>query len=448
VLVVSNDVVNVNMAGPGMRYLEMARALSEDVDVTLAVPSPTELSVPGVRLVCYDEAQVGSLHVLVENSAVAVVSGYMVDKFPFLEQTYTRLVVDLYDPFVLENLHYHVNESPADQDMLNQRAVDVTNRLARLGDFFVCGSERQRDFWMGVLTANGRINPRTFTQDHELRSLIDVVGIGFPRRELRHRPMLRGVHPAFSQDSRIVLWGGGIWDWLDPLTLVRAWPKVLSRHPEARLVFLGTRHPNPAVPHHRMADQTVALATEIGEKDATVFFYEWIPYEERESLLYESDVGVALHPLHVETRYSIRTRVLDYLWARLPVLVSDGDVTSDWIRQYGVGEVAPPLNSDAVAEALCLLLDKPKEAWRSQFESLREAFYWPAVIGPLRRYCLRGTIAPDRERRPAPVQAEAAAPAKEAPGLLVRALNVWRILGLRAVLRRTWQYVVGRPVRP
>ena len=336
-LIVSNDVVDVKMAGPGMRYLEMARALSDDVDVTLAVPSATELRVPGVRLVCYDEGQAGSLHVLVENSDVAVVSGYMVDKFPFLQQTHTRLVVDLYDPFVLENLHYHVNESQADQDMLNQRAVDVTNRLARLGDFFICGSERQRDLWMGVLTANGRINPRTFTQDHELRSLIDVVGIGFPHRELRHRPMLRGVHPAFSQESRIVLWGGGIWDWLDPLTLVRAWPKVLLRHPEARLVFLGTRHPNPAVPHHRMADQTVALAVEIGEKDRTVFFYEWVPYEERESLLYESDIGVALHPPHVETRYSIRTRVLDYLWARLPVLVSDGDVTSDWIRQYGVG---------------------------------------------------------------------------------------------------------------
>jgi GT2 family glycosyltransferase/glycosyltransferase involved in cell wall biosynthesis len=445
VLIVSNDVVDTKMAGPGMRYLEMARSLINDADVTLAVPSATELRVPGVLLVGYNEAEAGSLRVLVENSDVALISGYMVDKFPFLQSTRTRLVVDLYDPFLLENLHYHSSESPADQETLNQLAVDATNRLARVGDFFICGSERQRDLWMGVLAANGRINPRTFAQDGELRALIDVVGIGFPRRELQHHPLLRGVHPAFSKDSRIVLWGGGIWDWLDPLTLVRAWPKVLLRNPEARLVFLGTRHPNPAVPHHRMADQTVALAVEIGEKEKTIFFYEWIPYEERESLLHESDIGVALHPPHVETRYSIRTRVLDYLWARLPVLVSDGDITSDWIRLYGVGEVVPPQDSDAAAKALGRLLEKPKEWWQSQFDCLREAFYWPTVVAPLRRYCLSGSIAPDRSIRSLRAQTPAAA-AQQVPSLLPRALNVWRTLGFRAALRRTWQYALGRPV--
>jgi GT2 family glycosyltransferase len=36
VLIVSNDVVDTKMAGPGMRYVEMARTLSDDADVTLA----------------------------------------------------------------------------------------------------------------------------------------------------------------------------------------------------------------------------------------------------------------------------------------------------------------------------------------------------------------------------------------------------------------------------
>ena len=27
------------------------------------------------------------------------------------------------------------------------------------GDFFVCASERQRDYWLGMLAAEGRITP-------------------------------------------------------------------------------------------------------------------------------------------------------------------------------------------------------------------------------------------------------------------------------------------------
>jgi hypothetical protein len=149
---------------------------------------------------------------------------------------------------------------------------------------------------MGMLAANERINPRTFAQDPSLRALIDVVGIGFPNREPHSKPMLRGVHSAFPEDAQIVLWGGGIWDWLDPITLVKAWPQVLAQHPQARLIFLGTRHPNPLVPPHKMADETLALAAEIGEKERTIFFYEWLPYEEREALLCEADIGVTFHP--------------------------------------------------------------------------------------------------------------------------------------------------------
>ncbi|MDQ7029881.1 MAG: hypothetical protein Q9O62_08955 [Ardenticatenia bacterium] len=49
-----------------------------------------------------------------------------------------------------------------------------------LGDFFICASERQRDWWLGLLEASGRINPYTFGEDPSLRRLIDVVPFGLP----------------------------------------------------------------------------------------------------------------------------------------------------------------------------------------------------------------------------------------------------------------------------
>ena len=441
-LIVSNDVVDVKMAGPGVRYLEMARSLSESLEVTLAVPAETSLKVNGLRIVRYWEERPGSLQVLVENSDIALISGYMVEKFPFLQNTSTRLVVDYYDPMALENLHYYLHEPMENQEALNQHAVNISNKLAEIGDFFICGNERQRDYWMGVLTANGRINPRNFANDASLRSLIDVVGIGFPDREPQGKPFLRSQDPRIPDEARIVLWGGGVWNWLDPLTLIKAWPQVLATHPEARLVFLGTRHPNPLVPPHEMAETALHLAEEIGEMDKSILFFEWLSYEDRESLLCEADVGVTLHPIHVETRYSQRTRVLDYLWARLPVLITDGDVTSEWVRAYDLGEVVPPFEVDAVASALIRILDQTKESWAPAFQPLREEMTWSSAVQPLLHYCREGGYAPDRLQRNQSVPASA-----PFPGALARARHIWRTEGKRVFLHRLWRYIQWRLAR-
>lgn len=441
-LIVSHDVVDTKMAGPGVRYLEMARALAEDLEVTLAIPSGTSLQIPDLRIVQYWEDRPLSLKLLVENADISLVSGYMVEKFPFLDRTDRRVVVDLYDPFVLENLHYHATEPSRTQESLNRKAVEVTNHLAGLGDFFICGSERQRDLWLGVLMANGRINPRTFSEDSSLRRLIDVAGIGFPSREPRRSPFLRGRHPAFTEQTPIILWGGGIWNWLDPLTLIQAWPRVLGKFPQARMVFLGTRHPNPNVPEHEMATKAIALAEEISEKDQTIFFFEWLAYEERESLLTEADIGVTLHPDHIETRFSVRTRVLDYFWASLPVLISAGDVVSEWVRQHGVGKVVPPHDTSAVAQALCDLIEAPRSSFSPGFEALRKAFNWRTVVKPLLDYCLQGQHAPDWNRSRQVGFARSEVPEQpDRPGWAERVKAVWRAEGFTAVLRRAPPFI-------
>ncbi len=440
-LIVSHDVVGEKMAGPGMRYLEMARALQGDaLQVTLAMPGEAALSDAGVPLAAYRGAS--DLRILLAESDVVLFSAYLLERYPFLAEGAPRRVVDLYDPLVLENLHYHLDEPLEAQQARNRQVVTQMNRLVQAGDFFLCGNERQRDFWLGVLAANGRVNPSTYAQDSTLRQLLDVVGIGIPARRPQHEtPFLRGVHPAVPEDARIVLWGGGIWNWLDPLTLVRAWPQVLTRHPNARLVFMGTRHPNPQVPVHEMAHKTEALAEELGEKGRSIIFLEWVPYTQREALLVEADVGVTLHPVHVETRYSARTRVLDYLWARLPVVITEGDVTSEWVREYDLGCVVPESGVDAVAQALLDVLGQPKEAFAPAFTPLLERFTWKRVVQPLAQYCLHGAPAPDRVS--GTKQYGSLLPTGT-PSLVGQAALVWRTQGLRAMLRKGMRYLQWR----
>ena len=438
-LIISQDIIDTKLAGPGMRYLEIARALKADLDVLLAVPADTSLSESGTTFVRYSEHQPVDLRKIVEECDVVLVSSYLVDKFPFLGSIKARLVVDLYNPTVLENLNYYAEEQMASQENLNKHAVEITNHLVKVGDYFICGNERQRDFWIGVLSANGRINPRIYESDPSLFGLIDIVGIGIPEREPLSGQVLKGIHPCIPKDSRIVLWGGGIWDWLDPLTLIKAWPSVLTAHPEIRLVFLGTRHPNPQIPQHTMAKRAMSLAEEIGQKDQTIIFLEWLSYGDREILLREADIGVTLHPVHAETRYSMRTRVMDYMWAMLPTLITEGDTTSQWIQDYDLGIVVPPNDPEIVAKSLIDLLDKPKSDWIPTFQKIHDRFSWRRTVEPLRNYCLTGSYAADRLSR---------LPEKTRKTGLetwrvrwARARHVYHHEGSRVLLHRTWRYL-------
>jgi GT2 family glycosyltransferase/uncharacterized protein (DUF433 family) len=440
-LIVSIDIIDIKMAGPGMRYLEIAKELSKVMAVTLAIPNSTKLEIPNLRIVQYWEEHPDSLRVLIENSDAALISGYMVEKFKFLPEMENRIIVDLYDPIVLENLHYYLDESINNQRSLNDQAVKVTNDLANLGDFFICGNERQRDYWLGVLTANGRINPQNFIQDSSLRSLIDIVGIGLPKHSPDSTPIMRGIYPNIPANAKIVLWGGGIWNWLDPLTLIKAWPQVIKENPEARLVFLGTRHPNPLVPEHEMASKAIRLAKELGEFEKSIVFFEWVSYKDRERFLSEADISITLHPIHVETRFSLRTRVLDAIWARIPVIITNGDITSEWVNNYHIGEVVNEFDSVSVANAINNLLRKPKTTWQSGFSTLHQLLSWENVIEPLKNYIFEGSIAPDwEEARNRIIDLKE----KRIKGRIAKTVYLYRKYGFQITFHRAWRYIQWR----
>src|SRR5439155_20645751 len=109
--------------------------------------------------------------------------------------------------------------------------------------------------------------------DPSLRSLVDVVPFGIevepPRSSTR---VLKGVVPGISTEDKVLLWGGGIWNWFDPLTVIRAVARVSQTRDDVRLYFLGLRHPNPAVPAMEMERRATALAAELGLTDRIVFF--------------------------------------------------------------------------------------------------------------------------------------------------------------------------------
>jgi hypothetical protein len=129
-----------------------------------------------------------------------------------------------------------------------------------------------------------------------------------------------------------------------------------------------------------------------------IFFGDWVPYEQWPAYLLEADIGASLHFDTLETRFAFRTRILDYIWAGLPMVVTGGDETSELVMRYNLGEVVVPGDEEAIAAAILRLLDTPalREAYRESFERVRPNFAWENACEPIARFCEHPHLAPDR----------------------------------------------------
>ena len=397
IAVATADTLKPQMAGPAIRAWEIASALAVDHEVRLVTTSECSITSTDfdVRTVD-DEASARELDAWCD---VLFYQGNVLDEYPFLQRTEKVVIVDLYDPFHLEQLEQTKEHPPETRRQVVNHAVAEANKQCLRGDFMVCASEKQRDFWLGHLAALGRLNTVSYDDDVTLRSLIDVAPFGIsPVPPQRTRPALKGVVPGISKQDKVVLWGGGIYNWFDPLTLIKAIDVLKDRRGDVRLFFLGMQHPHPHVPEMRMSFAARTLAAERGLTGVHVFFNEeWVRYDDRSNYLMDADVGVSNHLDHVETAFSFRTRMLDYLWASLPMVCTRGDVFASLVDARGLGLTVAPGDVDGLADALERVLYDEVFAQRCR-DAVRDTapeYHWDRVLAPLVAFCRSPRRAPD-----------------------------------------------------
>ncbi|MEA2716066.1 MAG: hypothetical protein QOI99_383 [Actinomycetota bacterium] len=396
VVVATTDPLTSRLAGPGIRALAIAEALAAEHDVRLVTTDAASRQGAGFAIRSVDER---GLRAAEKWCDVLVVQGWMLSGRPFLAGSTKVLVCDLYDPLHLEALEQGRDLDPAARTDAVAASTAVLNEQLRRGDFFLCASDRQRDFWLGHLASLGRVNPLTYDEDPTLRALIAVVPFGIPSTPPARRvPAIRGVVPGIGTGDRIVLWGGGIYNWLDPLTVIRAVDRLRADHPGLRLFFLGLSHPSPDVPAMRTSVQARALSDRLGLTGTHVFFNEgWVDYESRQDYLLEADIGVSAHIDHLESSLSFRARILDYLWAGVPVVATRGDVLADLVERRGLGTTVAAGDEGAMAAALGSLLDDADlhRRCRDNIAAVVPELTWPRVLAPLVEFCRAPRRAPD-----------------------------------------------------
>lgn len=386
-LVIAYDKIGERMAGPGVRSWEIAKALAPDCDVTVASATPIGRSAEGVTTVhAPTEAQ---MKVQVDRADVILVQGLAYRRYACLHHTRAILVVDLYDPWVLENLEQHavLGERACTEHLLAD--ADVQNELVDAGDVFICASERQRDYWLGMLTSRGKLDHSAWLDDAELRTLIDVVPYGAPSDPPATGAALKGVHPSVGIDDTVLLWSGGAWQWFDPLLVVDAFAEAVKSAPSLRLYFMGLAMQG-SVPAMPIAEQLHQRARELELHTSHIIFGDWVPYDERGAVLAEADAAVLATRRSVEARLAFRSRLLDHFWVGLPTITTPGDVLAELVGDEAAGIIVPLGDKDAMVDAMLRIAagGESVETMRRNARGLADRFRWSDNVEPLRRIAL------------------------------------------------------------
>jgi GT2 family glycosyltransferase len=383
IVILCHDLIGERMAGTAIRAWEMACALAQHAEVAVGCDRPVTRKHPGVRSFLIEgEDGLTELRRTVDQADAVLLFGFDVIRYPFLAHTRALRIVDLYDPWIFGSLEQYDGMTSAAADAAKNHEVHALNQLIDIGDLFICASERQRDFWLGMLASRGRLDKRAHDLDPQLRKLIDVVPFGVPPQPKSPKPVAKEV------GTLTILWAGGTWDWFDPLGVVEAFNDLLPEFPHARLHFMGLELEGRGVPAMSMTGRLRARITELGlVESGHIVLGPWAPYDERGAILRAADIGVVAAKDLAENRMAFRTRMLDHFWAGLPTLATSGDVLAELVERSGAGVVVTPQNPEAMREGLRTLLGDAQLRANCAEQALKLAsqFRWTDMVVPITR---------------------------------------------------------------
>jgi len=369
VVLYTPDVVGDRMAGPGIRAWNIARELSKHFDTTLIAKAEGR----GRDGVTFIEHGTDAARAAMRDASVLI--GQPARGFR-KRRAAQRIVYDLFDPTVLELRELYGNKPSLRQRIhLAAEWWRLSEALMR-ADLLVCAARKQREFYEGLQSGSAPWIEVPFGVDPES----SIAASGVDAREATGGPASpRGM------SSDLVVWGGGVWEWLDPATAVDAIVRLNREGTRAKLLFLGRARPNKNLVDRRRDDRFDALLKRgvpyVAAND------QWIPYDERLSWLRSGKIAIMLHRRTAEADYSIRTRLFDAIAAGIPVVATRGGFAAELVEQEGLGIVVSPGDVMGVAEAIRRLLmdDETHSTCVGNLKRIRPRFAWEEVTRPLVR---------------------------------------------------------------
>ena len=337
VLLACSEPMGDLVAGIGIRYIEMARYL-RSLGYAVRILAPSRSSPPPKMIEDFDyipfdgpQSIADALHsvhaAVVQGPVGTLIAEQCAADFP--------LAVDLYDPWLIENLSYeHLGPEVLERDLRDWKSQ------MRRGDFFMVSTEEQRRYFLGFLTAMGRLTARGFANDRGFRGLIDTV------------PFAAGTPPTYSpwlgdEVPRPRLLFGALYDWMDPIAVLRA-----MEGGDHSWQILFHRTPNSETTPDAIEKRTQRWCLERQWIGSRAHFLPWVPYARRFDLLRDVDLLIVAHQGGLEEELSLRTRIIEAVACGVPVVSHRGGPASDALQRTGAGLVVDCTDPVALAEAI------------------------------------------------------------------------------------------------
>jgi phosphatidyl-myo-inositol alpha-mannosyltransferase len=211
-------------------------------------------------------------------------------------------------------------------------------------------------------------------------------GIDFPRFNMRY-PALEEL----SDGRPTVLFVGRLEKRKGLRYLLRAWPMVLKRQPEARLVVVGRGRP---------LEGYKRFAARQGWAPSDVVFAGYVAAEDLPRYYQACDVFCA--PNTGQESFGIV--LLEAMAAGAPIVASDIPGYKDVVTNGEEGLLIERQNPGALADGLCRLLGNPelRASMRRAGQTKARNYDWPRVASQVLAYyeevLERGEIEPERQR--------------------------------------------------
>ena len=380
---VSAEPVGDRMAGPAIRAYELARALAADVRVTLAAPAPSALGDERFELLEAGLADYDALIAAVRDHDVVVAQLLPPRLLARIWREPARLVVDLYNPTVVEAIEATRGKPAASRARLNRIVGRAAAAHLAAADLTLCASERQRDLWLGVLAGRELLEPDALER-------FAVVPVRRPHRAAAARRPAGDARPARARGRPHPAVGRR------DLGLARRADRDPRHRPPARRRpprLPGRQAPGAARARRarrRRRARSRSPASSGWRARGSHFNHDWVPYEQRGAWLLEADLGVSAHPAHLETRFAYRTRIADYLWAGLPVVDERGRRARRPRRDAAASAARSPRATTPRSPHACAeLLADPGPA-RVAVAAAADELRWDRVVQPLLDFCHSG----------------------------------------------------------
>lgn len=395
VLIPITEPIGGQMSAVGIRQFQVGKALSSYCDVTFASSATDNDQQAGMTIaVCRSQKD---FRALVMQHDVLYTLGLNSDRFLDTVRSGIRVIFDIYTPLAYEILESWPELPTPLLTKMHRRVVRWTDAQLSLADFIVCTNEKQRDMWLGALNSIGRVTAEATRKNPDCRELIDVASFGIPDEPpVQNGRPLRSRLPQAWKDDFILLWSSKILAWQDPVTLLRAMDLLKNDEPRLRLVFLGVGPLSTADrplwfdPASLRTREAVQAASDLGLTGNSVFFIsDRVPYRDIGSFYRDADAAVATYPDSLETRFCLGSRILDYVWAGLPMVVSGGELQRQFVEGQRLGAVVRPGDPEALADAI-RRVKAAVVAYRgdgSAFKTAQASLKWSVVTRPIIDFC-------------------------------------------------------------